>query len=406
MLVLTRRQGGDERAGYDVGEEWGGLVADQLTAGPAVVAGRCDVQDGLDVRVGRHAHDEGNLSSECGIFCGQEGRGGVSGLRCDPILCQARQVGHDHQVPGPREALGQVPHLGQLSSFPHGPVDQEYGRPRSLPRRPHDERGVPSDTRLREAWISASGFDGWREHRRVENGGDHRDGTRLRVHPRPVRDEQPDHYREQYEIEDAPEPSTGESFCRILSPQRLSRRRPSSLPVTMLRGPPPVYGTSYVLFSGWIPFSLTRVRLRRLGAHTTKKEELHGKPAAAGRVTARPGIYDRERGTYRYGRANGPEDSSLLLPQGRHPGLHKGSVRLQGPHGRIREGGYTGLRRLARLPRISPQVPREVQPQLPTPHRRGWPRFGGPRGATRGPEADETRHLPARPGRQDLQDLP
>jgi hypothetical protein len=31
----------------------------------------------------------------------------------------------------------------------------------------------------------------------------------------------------------------------------------------MLRGPPPVYGTPYVLFSGWIPFSLTRVRIRR-----------------------------------------------------------------------------------------------------------------------------------------------
>src|SRR5829696_3526658 len=116
-------------------------------------------------------------------------------------------------------------------AFPHGPVDQEYGRPRSLPRRPHEERGVPSDTRLREAWISASGFDGWREHRRVENGGDHHDGTRLRVHPRPVRDEQPDQYRKQYEIEGAPEPSTGESLCRILALQRPSRRRRSHLPL-------------------------------------------------------------------------------------------------------------------------------------------------------------------------------
>jgi hypothetical protein len=158
-------------------------------------------------------------------------RGGISSLRCDPSLCQTRQVGHDHEVSGPREALGQISHLRQFSSFPHGPVYQEYSRPRSLPRRPHDERGVPSDTRLREAWISASGFDGWREHRRVEDGGDHHDATHLRVHPRPVRDEQPDQYRKQYEIEGAPEPSTGESLCRILALQRPSRRRRSHLPL-------------------------------------------------------------------------------------------------------------------------------------------------------------------------------
>src|SRR5215212_6714069 len=124
------------------------------------------------------------------------------------------------------------------------------------------------------------------------------------------------------------------------------------------------------------------------------------------RVIARLRTHDRERETYRQGRVRGQKDRPLLLPQGRHPGLHKGSVRLQGPHERIREGGYTGLRRLARLSPISPRVPREVQPQLPTPHRRGWPRFGGPWGATRGPEEDETSHLPARPGSQDLQGLP
>src|SRR5918994_4067568 len=89
-------------------------------------------------------------------------------------------------------------------------------------------------------------------------------------------------------------------------------------------------------------------------ADIDKEEELHGRSAAAGRVIARSGIHDSERGTYRYERAKGPDDRPLLLPQGRHPGLHKGSVRFQGPHGRIREGGYTGLRHLARLSRISP----------------------------------------------------
>src|ERR671921_1161248 len=174
----------------------------------------------------------------------------------------------------------------------------------------------------------------------------------------------------------------------------------------MQRGSPPVHGASDIVLFRRIRFVPSRVNIVDLRTDITKEEEPHGRPATAGRVTARPGPYDRERGTHRYERANGPEDRSLLLPQGRHPGLHEGSLRLQGPHGRIREGGYTGLRRLARLPRIASRVPREVQPQLPAPHRRGWPRFGSTRGATRGPEEDESRHLPARPGSQDLQDLP
>src|ERR687889_768315 len=133
----------------------------------------------------------------------------------------------------------------------------------------------------------------------------------------------------------------------------------------MQRGSPPVHGASDIVLFRRIPFVPSRVNIVDLRTDITKEEETHGRPSTAGRVTARPGPYDRERGTHRYERANGPEDRSLLLPQGRHPGLHEGSLRLQGPHGRIREGGYSGLRRLARLPRISPRVPREVQPQLP-----------------------------------------
>ena len=41
---------------------------------------------------------------------------------------------------------------------------------------------------------------------------------------------------------------------------------------------------------------------------------------------------------------------------------------------RDRMGKHTGLRRLARLPGVAPAFPREVQPQLPAPHRRGRPR--------------------------------
>ena len=67
---------------------------------------------------------------------------------------------------------------------------------------------------------------------------------------RPVRDEQPDQYREQHEIDGATEPSTGVSFCRILTPQRLSRRGRSRLPRNYATRTTACPQHSHVLLSG------------------------------------------------------------------------------------------------------------------------------------------------------------
>ena len=69
-------------------------------------------------------------------------------------------------------------------------------------------------------------------------------------------------------------------------------------------------------------------------------------------------------------------------------------------------GGHPGLRRLARLTRVAPALPREVQPELPAPHRRGRPRGGCSRGVAREREVGEPRHLSARFQWKDRQGLP
>jgi hypothetical protein len=170
-----------------------------------------DAQNGPYVGEGRDAGHEGDLPVQRRIFGGEKGqgragresdqghppafgvgprgdlvrglRGGVHGPGGDPVFPQARQVGHDREVAGPRETLRQVPNRRQLSSLWHGPVDHEHDWPRSLPRRFRDQRRVSRDPRVGEVWVSARHPDGRGEDRSVEDGGDHHHGTRLGVHP-------------------------------------------------------------------------------------------------------------------------------------------------------------------------------------------------------------------------------
>src|SRR5215207_4964382 len=90
--------------------------------------------------------DEGHLPTfgvrSGGYLVGDLG-GLLHGLGCDPVLHKPRQVGHDYEVPCLREALREALHLGALPSFRHGPINQEYRRPWSLPLWLHDERRVP-----------------------------------------------------------------------------------------------------------------------------------------------------------------------------------------------------------------------------------------------------------------------
>ncbi|CAA9451871.1 MAG: Thiol peroxidase, Bcp-type, partial [uncultured Rubrobacteraceae bacterium] len=51
-------------------------------------------------------------------------------------------------------------------------------------------------------------------------------------------------------------------------------------------------------------------------------------------------FHHRERREARGRGSRRTEDGPLLLPQGRHPRLHQGGLRLPGPNGRLRRGGH------------------------------------------------------------------
>jgi len=81
LPVLAGRQGGDQRAGDDVGEEGGSLVAHQLSIIPSVMAGGGDAHDGMDVRKWRNSGDQRDLPFEDRVLSGHEGEGSA---RRDP----------------------------------------------------------------------------------------------------------------------------------------------------------------------------------------------------------------------------------------------------------------------------------------------------------------------------------
>ncbi len=69
----------------------------------------------------------------------------------------------------------------------------------------------------------------------------------------------------------------------------------------------------------------------------------------------------------------GRQAVDLLLPPGRHAGLHQGGVPVQRQPPRLRQGQGARLRGLRRHRREAPEVPGQVRPDLPAADRRRPP---------------------------------
>src|SRR5690606_8679504 len=172
-----------------------------------------------------------------------------------------------------------------------------------------------------------------------------------------------------------------------------------------------------------------RRRLRGSTAHRS------GAPPADGEATTRMGPLkpvatgdtgdaERERSGARFRTAGGrwiqgpvvglswAEGGALLLPAGRHTGLHDRSVRVSGPLPGVRIRGRRGARRESGSRPRGEEVPREVRPTLSVAGRRGSRGGGGVwgvggeddvRAPVHGSAPDHLRH---RRGGKDREDLP